>query len=147
MAKPKELWRTKVKPESLKNLKTWKDGQSGNLKGRPKGSVRNWSSVMRSFFELFETDPKKLEELTGLKVPKKFKFKDAQMIIVFQQYLRALKGNNYSIAEFMDRMDGKVDQKVKVESKTIADLIADGYKALQKPLTESYVLKLGEEED
>ena len=53
----------KAKKNSLKNLKKFKKGESGNPKGRPQGSVSVTSAIKRKLLEVFpDTKGKKNKE-------------------------------------------------------------------------------------
>ena len=124
-------------PQYLRPHPPWKPGESGNPKGRPKGTVRRWDAVMRQFFNLVQNEPEKIEKLTGLRVPESISGRDAQLLLVQQEYYKAIKGDGRAMAEIMERMDGKPDQNLNVKTNSIVELIQGGNKATQDAKAEA----------
>lgn len=50
---PEKLFESKINPKSIRNLKPFKKGQSGNPKGRPVGR-RNFETIFMTALEVFE---------------------------------------------------------------------------------------------
>lgn len=50
---PKSLFERNVNPKSLKNLKPYQKGQTGNLNGRPVGK-KNFDTIFNTALEIFE---------------------------------------------------------------------------------------------
>ncbi len=79
----------------------FKDGQSGNPKGRPKGA-RSMTTILREMLETeIETD------VDGEKV--KMQFQDA---IIRKLLQKASKGEIKAITEIFDRIEGKAKQEL-----------------------------------
>lgn len=93
----------------IPNNKPFKKGQSGNPNGRPKG-VRNFKTVIEEIFALpIDT----LEEELKLKIlglnPKIKTIEDA---FNARLVVDALEGDSYSKKEILERMHGKVTDKL-----------------------------------
>ena len=89
------------KEKSLANLKPpWKEGQSGNPKGRPKGS--------KNFDTLFEEAIKKIAK------EKKLVVDDPEIEMVVNAVSQALKGNYSFFRDLMDRMYGRPKETIKM---------------------------------
>lgn len=87
----------------LKNLRPpWKPGESGNLKGHPKG-VRTWRTV---FMEQFE------------------KGAVSQDAVCLNLIKRAAAGDHMVAKIIMDRMDGQPNQPLSLGENERSDLIA-----------------------
>lgn len=102
---------------------TWRPGQSGNPKGRPK-SVSVMASV-REFLQRTEyTIPpdKEGEPATLVKLPPGVTVADLLAQIVIRQ---ALRGNYNFIRELLDRIDGRVPAKIESKGFTLADVVAE----------------------
>ncbi len=84
------------------NLKSWKKGQSGNPKGRPK-KADCLTSLLKE--EIEKIDPDDKENRTH-----------KEMIIVATMRL-AKEGNSTALKEVWERMDGKVKDKLEVDNK------------------------------
>lgn len=80
---------------------------------------------MREFFKLVETDPATLEKLTGMKLPLGLKGKDGQMLLVFNQFVRAIKGDDRAVTEIFNRMDGSPKGSLQIEAGSVVDLIRE----------------------
>ncbi|MCH7805098.1 MAG: hypothetical protein IH937_13590 [Acidobacteria bacterium] len=81
------------------NLKSWKKGQSGNLKGRPK-KADCLTTLMRE--ELEKVDPKDKEKRTH------------KELVVIATIELAKEGNSTALKEVWERMDGKVKEKLEI---------------------------------
>ncbi len=88
------------------NLKSWKKGQSGNPKGRPK-KADCLTSLLKE--EIEKVDPRDRHKRTY------------RELIVIATMRLAMKGNAAALREVWDRMDGKV--KDEVEMKGSVDLV------------------------
>lgn len=83
------------------NLTPFQPGQSGNPKGRPKGS-RNLSAILK---DMLDQDVEEDGEMV--------KFSDA---IVKRLIQKANKGDIKAIQEIFDRTEGKAKQEIKNEN-------------------------------
>ncbi len=90
------------------NLILFKKGVSGNPKGRPK-KEDCLTSIMREYLEQF--DPKDEQKVTH-----------AELVVVATVEL-AKKGNAAALKEVWERMDGKVKDKLEVETKDSGNAI------------------------
>lgn len=97
----------------------FKPGQSGNLKGRPKGPsiVTILAKILSKKIEI--TDP----------FDKKKSKKPVSEVIALKLVAAAMKGDRKSIVEIMDRMDGKA--KLPIDLSTGSPLEVVGYKISQ----------------
>jgi len=87
----------------------WKPGQSGNPKGRPPGS-KNISTILR---ELMELEVETTDPVTGERISA------PGYLLVSKRLLRkALDGNDKSITEIFDRLEGRPAQKIDVKGDT-----------------------------
>lgn len=92
------------------NLKSWKKGQSGNPKGRPK-KADCLTTLMRE--ELEKVDPKDKEKRTH------------KELVVIATIELAKEGNSTALKEVWERMDGKVKEKLEInQDSTNAILLA-----------------------
>jgi hypothetical protein len=85
------------------NLKSWKKGQSGNPKGKPKGVEHSKTRLIR----LLQIVQKKKNAITG----------ESEEFSVAEQMdmaliLKALKGDIKAYAEILDRIEGKATQHI-----------------------------------
>ena len=91
----------------------WKPGESGNPKGRPKGS-RSISDYLRKFGDL--DTPEALRERLRTMFPKiarkgdKFTMEEALWLSV---YVHAIKGQPWAYNMIADRLEGKAVQAIK----------------------------------
>lgn len=95
-----------VKETSLENLRKnqgykWKKGQSGNPKGRPKGTL----SLTSQLKKYLEADPLRVESL------------------VVALYDMALTGNYQAMNEIFNRVDGKVAERHQLEGQLPIKLV------------------------
>lgn len=86
-----------------KTKTSFKPGQSGNLKGRPKADW-TWSGLLREVAEQM-----KINKLNGVEKPRK-------QLIAEALADEAEKGNVQAIKEFGDRIDGKSKQSIEMEA-------------------------------
>ena len=93
---------TKKKSGKVTNLKSWKKGQSGNPKGRPK-KADCLTSLMRE--ELEKVDPKDKGKRTH------------KELVVIATIELAKQGNSTALKEVWERMDGKVKDKLELDDK------------------------------
>mgnify|MGYP001611186520 CR=1 FL=1 len=85
-----KLFRRKVSPKSIKNLKPFKKGQTGNPKGRPLGR-RSFETIFMTALEVFERNGE-----------------EAIQIEMFKNLItKARNGDVNSIKLFMDIRYGK----------------------------------------
>jgi DNA-binding ferritin-like protein len=95
----------------MSGLKPFKSGQSGNPKGRPKGS--------RNFKTIFREAAKAVAE--ALKLGKE---PDAVLLeIVKRGISQALKGNYSFYKDILDRLYGQAKQTIETEEKKVLVLI------------------------
>ena len=107
----------KIKPGKNGNIppidKGFKKGQSGNPNGRPKG-VKNFKTAIE---ELYALPIDTLEEDIKLKIlginPR---IKTLEEALNARMLLDALCGDSYSKKEILERMHGKVTDKVEVQT-------------------------------
>jgi len=103
----------------------WKPGESGNPKGRPKGS-RSISDYLRRFGEL--DTPEQLREKMRAMFPQvarkgdKFTMEEALWL---SAYVHAIKGESWAFNFIADRTEGKAVQPTKdlTESKDVEIVI------------------------
>lgn len=88
---PKNLFGREINPNSLKNLKPYKKGQTGNPKGRPLGK-KNFDTIFNTALEIFEMNGDE----------------DYQMEIFKQVIKMARNGDVRAICLFMDIYYGKL---------------------------------------
>lgn len=112
----------------------WQAGQSGNPNGRPKGS-KNMSTILREYLEC-ELDG--VNPFTG----KKEKL-SAKQIIMLKLIANAMKGDNKSINDILDRLEGKATQKTELSVAKQDDFI----KQLASNPGEAKLVGEGEGED
>lgn len=87
----------------------WRDGQSGNPRGRPRGGCDLWGRVQAKMAETTK-DGREIADLVAQAILKE-----------------ALKGNVRILKELLDRDSGVPTQRVMhVDEATIADLLAIG---------------------
>ena len=95
------------------NPAEFKPGQTGNPKGRPKGT-KNLSSLLKDMLN------EKVDVLIdGKKVQKEF-----QETIIRKLILKAAAGDIKAIAEIFDRVEGKAKQAISHESEGIRATIS-----------------------
>lgn len=89
---PNSLFRGGINPNSLKNLKPYKKGQTGNPNGRPLGK-KNFDTIFNTALEIFEVNGN-----------------EDQQIEIFKQLIKkARNGDVRAICLFMDIYYGKLD--------------------------------------
>lgn len=88
-----------ITEKSIKNLRSYKKGQSGNLSGRPKGIVNTKTRLLR----LLQLTQKKRNPVTG-------EMEDFNIAEQMDMALiaKALKGDVLAYREILDRFEGKV---------------------------------------
>ncbi len=84
----------------------WQPGQTGNPKGRPKGA----QSITTVLKKIIEKKMDTIDPVTKNKDRKKIK-----EIIALALVGKALKGDVKAIEEILDRLEGKVTQKVEAD--------------------------------
>jgi len=97
----------------------FQEGQSGNPKGRPKGT-RNLSTILREMLQ---------EEIEITTEEGKKEKKQLQDVIIMKLIKKANDGNLRAIEQLFDRTEGKANQKIETSGKTEQDLtirIIDG---------------------
>lgn len=102
MAKESE----KKKAQNLKNLKSFKKGQSGNLKGAPKG--KRLSTILKG---LMDIDFKAQNKLT-----KKKEIKTLAEWVCHKLIYTALAGKTKAINIIFDRTEGKVPDNLTIHT-------------------------------
>ena len=95
------------KKQNKKNETSWKDGQSGNPKGRPKGAL-SLTSVVKEMGE-WEAPPDLLNQYRAIfpQLPEKA---TCVQVLAARSLLKAmdLKGGDVMAKEIWERIDGKV---------------------------------------
>lgn len=86
------------------NLKPWKEGQSGNPNGRPKGS-KNRATIVREILNALVDEKNDEGKPTGKKIP-------AVEAITRAQLIKALSGDPKAYELLMDSSFGKITDKV-----------------------------------
>lgn len=92
----------------------WKKGQSGNPKGRPPKDVSLTSLIK----EYLETVPDIVRK-DGTRNTKTWR-----ELIALAWLTGAADGNQALLKELLDRLDGKPESTLKLQTATIADLVA-----------------------
>ena len=87
--------------KKLKNLKPYKKGQSGNLRGRPKG-VKNFSTIFQ-------------EAIKKIAREKSIKECDVEVDLVIKAIAEARGGNYQYYKDIFDRNYGKPKEKIELE--------------------------------
>lgn len=90
----------------------WKPGESGNPKGRPKGT-RSIPDMLRRFGE-YDTPEALVAKLRAM-FPGKLKGKKGiplQEALWLSAYLHAIKGESWAFHLIADRLEGKPRQKI-----------------------------------
>jgi len=113
----------------------WKRGQSGNPKGRPKDG-ESWAAIIKSVGDMYPTD---LLAFIGFdndlgrmlqQLPKNVQMKYLVTARVFSSLLFEPSAGLWK--ELMERVDGKVTERVDVSSengiKFIVEIVTDGKK-------------------
>ncbi len=90
----------------LKNLKPFKKGQSGNPKGRPEGA-RNFKTILEEIFSVL-ADQETAQELKTINP----KIKTNEDLFAAKLFYDAMNGDSYSKKEILERMHGKVTDKL-----------------------------------
>lgn len=104
------------------NLKSWKEGQSGNPNGRPKGA-RNRSTIAREMLEAVLNLPdgkmKQTLELLGLKTKG-----EAEELLTAVQIAKALKtGDTRAYQALMDSSYGAPKNQVETTGDTVIRVV------------------------
>ena len=117
--KPKKP--TKIKNSTDKqrkingNLKSWKKGQSGNPKGRPKKGS-SWSEIAPDLLDsseiMIQFKTSKKTQSLHIKTDDDKTIRHAVVAALINE---ALHGNIQAIKELYDRTDGRAPQKIEIE--------------------------------
>lgn len=94
-------------PENIEKHK-FKEGESGNPAGRPKGS-RNLSTILKAMLE----EDIEIENEDGTKEKKQF-----QDAIIQKLVKKAVNGEIKAITEIFDRTEGKAKQEISMNLET-----------------------------
>ena len=87
---------------SIKNLKApWKKGQSGNPKGKKKGT-KNISTYLKELLE------NRIETKDG--------YKETGAVIAYRMIQSAIKGDRHMIREILDRTEGRSCEQINDDS-------------------------------
>lgn len=111
---------------SLKNLKHYKKGQTGNKKGRPKGS-RNLSTMLKEFVE---TSFEAVDPFTNEKSEKTM-----GEWLCLNLVVNAIKGNIRAAKIVFDRIEGKVSENFNIkidESANVEAIKAKMYSSIKR---------------
>ena len=92
-----------MNPNSLKNLKPFKPGQSGNPTGRPRARP-----ITERYANLAET-PIEETERKKLNLPEGATYADALAFAIFE---RAMKGDIAAIREIREALEGKTEKSL-----------------------------------
>ena len=92
-----------MNPNSLRNLKPFKPGQSGNPNGRPKARLITERYAILAEIPIEETERKKLN------LPEGATYADA---LVFAIFARAMKGDMAAIREIREALEGKTEKSL-----------------------------------
>jgi hypothetical protein len=103
------------KTKRLKNLKPFKKGQSGNLKGRPKGS-KNLSKVLK---ECGNTEVSGIDPILKKKVKK-----TCNEWLCIKLYATGMKGNVQAAKLIFERQEGKVAENMNIKINDSAQMEA-----------------------
>ncbi len=112
MAKKKAAQKKAVKRRksgNVTNLKSWKKGQSGNPKGRPR-KADCLTSLLKE--EIEKIDPDDQQKRTH------------KELIVIATMALAKKGNATALKEVWERMDGRTTNKIEIQDSPNAMLLA-----------------------
>jgi hypothetical protein len=100
-----------INERSIKNLKLFKKGESGNPKGAPKG--KRWRTVLKELLEQRAIVPDKSVKEKKLKaymdmykkrIGRELTNRDA---VAFSQFVKALEGNTQAFRALADREEGR----------------------------------------
>ena len=103
------------KAKRLKNLKPFKKGQSGNLKGRSKGS-KNLSTILK---ECGNTNFTSLDPITKKKAKKTM-----NEWLCIKLYASGMKGNVQATKLIFERLEGKVIENMNIKINDSAQMEA-----------------------
>lgn len=94
-----------------------------------KSSIRSWNTKIKEIFDLLESDPDALEERLGVKVPKNMKKRDCQLLLVYNEIVKALQGSLQHSTEIKRWLEGDPLQRHEVETKgkSLVQLIQEGH--------------------
>ena len=92
-----------MNPNSLRNLKPFKPGQSGNPNGRPNARQITERYAILAEIPIEETERKKLN------LPEGATYADA---LVFAIFARAMKGDMAAIREIREALEGKTERSL-----------------------------------
>ena len=94
------------------NLKPFKEGESGNPHGRPKGT-RNLSTILKAM----------LEEDVEVVIDGKKERRQFQEVIIRKLLKKANDGEIRAIIEIFDRVEGKAKQEIATEHSGTIEII------------------------
>jgi uncharacterized radical SAM superfamily protein len=90
-------------------MNRWEKGESGNVKGMPKGTL-NTSTIIKQFLNTEFSADNIPEEFKNLKI--KGKKMTMHQLIILAQAKKALKGDEKAYDRIIDRIEGKATQTV-----------------------------------
>ena len=103
------------KAKRLKNLKSYKKGQSGNLAGRPKGT-KNISKVLK---ECANAEISLINPITKKKAKK-----TCVEWVCIKLFTEGMKGNVHATKVIFERLDGKVAESMNIKINDSAQMEA-----------------------
>lgn len=114
-------------PASLKNLILWKPGQSGNPKGKPKGT-KNFKTILAQVLGAYKEDFAG-EEIDGAK---------KVAITLFKKAVYEKNGDIAAIRELLDRLEGRPIQNINQRHDITDDKLSQAVDGIQQILNTNH---------